>query len=311
MPACLQRYLAGERIEVWNELMALGEAVRSKPAPAGVNAVIDETMRRARHNIEVLIPRLSGMGYRFAAPAIERELQKIDKQIAEPKINPYVLKLRQKAVAEGRMPASMLNPRESPGFQEWMAGLQEQRTALEAELERTATMPPIENPRVYYEPEPESARNFRVIEKLTKGPLPLSLRSWYRHVGYVSFAGSHPVLNPAGSATAAPLVVRPVAEIMMGVPIVGSVAEFEEELVRARQKGKTVLTISESDLSKAGLEGGKPYTVWLPEPSADVELESPWGRNTFVGYLRSAFEWGRFPGGTRLVAAARHDRRTY
>ena len=108
MPACLQRYLAGERIEVWNELMALGEAVRSKPAPAGVNAVIDETMRRARHNIEVLIPRLSGMGYRFAAPAIERELQKIDNQIAEPKINPYVLKLRQKAVAEGRMPASHL-----------------------------------------------------------------------------------------------------------------------------------------------------------------------------------------------------------
>ena len=304
MPTYLQRYLAGERIEVWNELMALGEAVRSKPAPAGVNAVIDETMRRARHNIEVLIPRLSGMGYRFAAPAIERELQKIDNQIAEPKINPYVLKLRQKAVAEGKMPASMLNPGESPGFQEWMAGLQEQRTALEAELERTATMPPIENPRVYYEPEPESARNFRVIEKLTKGPLPLSLRSWYRHVGYVSFVGSHPVLNPAGSATADPLVVRPAAEMIMGVPIPGddtevSVAEIMEELERARENGKTVVTISESDRSKAGLQGGKQCKVWLPDPSADVELRNLWRPITFVAYLRSAFEWGGFPGWER------------
>jgi len=304
MPTYINRYLAGERVEVWNELMALGEAVRHKPVQADANAVVKETMRRARCNIEALITRLSGMGYRFAAPAIERELEKIDKRIAEPKINAYTLRLLEKDVAAGRLPASALDPRERPGFQEWMATQQEQKASLEAELERMATMPPLENPRIFYEPEPGTAKDLRVLEKVTKGPLPLSIRTWYQHVGYVSFAGSHPVLNPAGSATADPLVVRPAAEIIMGVPIPGddtevSVAEMREELERARENGKTVLTISESDRSKAGLQGGKQCKVWLPDPSADVELRNLWRPITFVAYLRSAFEWGGFPGWER------------
>jgi hypothetical protein len=106
------------------------------------------------------------------------------------------------------------------------------------------------------------------------------------------------VLNPDGSATADPLVVRPVAEIIMGIPITEAGA-FQEEIARARRPGKTALTISPSDLNKIGLEGGMPYRVWLPEPSVDGELESPWGQTTFVGYLRKAFEWGGFPGWER------------
>ncbi|HTS27749.1 MAG TPA: hypothetical protein VMH81_17865 [Bryobacteraceae bacterium] len=117
MPTYIDRYLAGERIEVWNELVALGEAVRRKPVQADAIAVAKETMRRARHNIEALITRLSSMGYRFAAPSIERQLEKVNRQITEPKINPYVLRQLEKAVAGGKLPASMLNPRERPGFQ--------------------------------------------------------------------------------------------------------------------------------------------------------------------------------------------------
>src|SRR5580658_5074695 len=304
MPTYIDRYLAGERVAVWNELIALGEAVRRKPVQADANAVAEETMRRARQNIEVLIPRLSGVGYRFAAPAIERELEKIDQRIREPKINAFTLRRLEKAVAEGTLPASALDPRQRPGFQEWVATLQEEKAALEAELERMATMPPLENPKVFYWPEEQTAKSLKTIEKQTNGPLPLSLRSWYRHVGYVSFAGSHPVLNPAGSATADPLVVRPAAEIMMGVPIPGddtevSVAEIMEELERARENGKKVLTISESDRSKAGLLGGKQCRIWLPDPSVDVELRNLWRPITFVAYLRNAFEWGGFPGWER------------
>jgi len=138
-------------------------------------------------------------------------------------------------------------------------------------------MPPLENPRIFYLPEQQTAKNIR---------------------DYVSLAGSHPVLNPDGSATADPLVIRPVADIKGG-------------LINVRPDGTRILTISVSDLNKAGLEGGKPYTISIPTPLADVELDNPWRQTTFVGYLRSAFKWGRFPGGTRLVAAARHDRRTY
>jgi hypothetical protein len=286
MATYLKRYLAGERVEVWNELMALGEQVRRKPLQADANAVVEETMRRARHNIEVLITRLSGMGYRFAAPAIERELEKIHKRIAEPKINSYTLRMLEQAVAAGKLPASALNVRERPGFQEWMATLKSEKAVLEAELERMATMPPLENPRVFYDPEEQTAKNCRDIEKVTNGPLPLSIRSWYKHVGYVSIAGSHPALNPDGSATADPLVIRPVAEIMGG-------------LVSGRQNGRTALTLAVSDLNKAGLEGGKPYRIWLPSSCADVALENAWRQTTFVGYLRCAFEWGGFPGWER------------
>ena len=92
MPTFLDRYLTGDRIGVWNEFVALGEAVRRRKALlADAEAVAEETMRRARCNIELLISRLAGMGYRFAAPAIERELETIQKSIAEPKLDAYVL----------------------------------------------------------------------------------------------------------------------------------------------------------------------------------------------------------------------------
>ena len=252
--------------------MALGEAVRRRKALlADAEAVAEETMRRARCNIELLISRLAGMGYRFAAPAIERELETIQKSIAEPKLNAYVLSQLQKAVAAGKMPPSVLNPTENPGFKLHLATLQKMRVALEAEIERMATMDPLENPRIFYfyPPEEQTAKNLKATEKVVEGPLPLSIRSWYRHVGYVSFAGAHPVINPDGFAMADPLVVRA------------------------------------DDLIKARLGGGKHYTISIPNLCADVDLENEWRQTTFVHYLRKAFEWAGFPGWERDASAPR------
>jgi hypothetical protein len=110
----LDRYVAGDRVEVWNELAALGEAVRREPVQADAIAVAEETMRRPRHNIELLITRLAGMGYRFAAPAMERELDRINEDITDPKFNSFMLRQVQTAVAAGRLRASALNPKEPP-----------------------------------------------------------------------------------------------------------------------------------------------------------------------------------------------------
>jgi hypothetical protein len=153
-------------------------------------------------------------------------------------------------------------------------------------------MPPLENPRVFYPPEEQTKKNLARTEKFTKGPLPLSIRIWYQHVGYVSLAGSHPVLNPDGCATPDPLVVNPLPELMQG-------------LVVGRQNDKTVLTISQNDLNKVGLEGGRPYTITIPNPCADVELADEWRQTTFVHYLRKTFEWGGFPGWERDLSAPR------
>jgi hypothetical protein len=61
----LERYLAGEHEHVWAELTALSAAVREEPVFSDALAVARETMRRARHNIELLVARLGALGYQF------------------------------------------------------------------------------------------------------------------------------------------------------------------------------------------------------------------------------------------------------
>jgi hypothetical protein len=61
----LSRYKQGEHEQVWDDLIALGAAVRKDPVYADALAVAQETMRRVRDNIELLIPRLAARGYAF------------------------------------------------------------------------------------------------------------------------------------------------------------------------------------------------------------------------------------------------------
>lgn len=63
----LARYRAGERGQVWDELAHLGDAVREPAALDEVQLVCDEMARRARHNVEVIVERLTRDGYRFHA----------------------------------------------------------------------------------------------------------------------------------------------------------------------------------------------------------------------------------------------------
>src|SRR5947209_6412431 len=66
MAGYLERYRAGEHEAVWKELNALGPGVFEAPVHEDALAVARETMRRARHNVELLIERLAARGYRFA-----------------------------------------------------------------------------------------------------------------------------------------------------------------------------------------------------------------------------------------------------
>lgn len=67
MSTYLDRYLVGEREAVWAELTALGAAIQHEPLAADAQAVARETMRRARANVELLVERLTSVGYRFLA----------------------------------------------------------------------------------------------------------------------------------------------------------------------------------------------------------------------------------------------------
>lgn len=61
----LERYRAGDRVQVWAEMTNIGADLRGTPDWADAVAVARETMTRARTNVELLIELLPAGGYRF------------------------------------------------------------------------------------------------------------------------------------------------------------------------------------------------------------------------------------------------------
>ena len=61
----LERYSAGEHVEIWDELQALGNAVRDPAVLADALSVARATMDRVALNIERLADRLTSYGYEF------------------------------------------------------------------------------------------------------------------------------------------------------------------------------------------------------------------------------------------------------
>lgn len=111
MSSYLERYLAGERERVWDELTALGAAVREEPVYADALAVVRETMRRVRTNIETLIPRLRQAGYTFGfhALGLEMELPALAETYHTFSPPPPDVQTRIEAIEEraGRLPLSL------------------------------------------------------------------------------------------------------------------------------------------------------------------------------------------------------------
>lgn len=61
----VERYQAGERQAVWHELRELGTAVFADEHRDEAQAVCDAMARRARHNVELIVARLTEQGFRF------------------------------------------------------------------------------------------------------------------------------------------------------------------------------------------------------------------------------------------------------
>lgn len=289
----LERYLNGECAAVWADLVGLGAEVRKKPTLRDAEAVADETMRRARQNLEILIPRLAKVKYRFAAPALERRLEKVSRTIDEPKLHPYVRRQIELAIAAGKADVSALDPAKNQAVQMNLITYRDEKAALEAELKRMKRLPPLKNPRVFCEPDRKTNEYLKHMDLRGAGPMPISLRSWYKHIGYINFTGSHEILNPGGNAVADPLVVV-------------SVADFYKALCYANPGDKKHVALAPDDRGKAGLPKSTPglqsplqYQVTIPNAGADFTLENEFHETQFVDYLRKAFQWAGFPGWER------------
>jgi hypothetical protein len=78
----LSRYNNGERVEVWEHLATLSIDDLSAEQEADVRAVAAETMKRARHNVELIYDRLCTMGFEFLTPKVA-DVQKVSTQFGE------------------------------------------------------------------------------------------------------------------------------------------------------------------------------------------------------------------------------------
>jgi hypothetical protein len=310
----LDRYLNGECQEVWQDMVALGAAVRSDFYYKDVQEVATETMKRARHNVESIVGKLDTLGYRFSPQDDENPIFSDPFEAAEqamlrafqtlgpirtlpgmPNLDPAeIVKQTVARMAQAREPG--FEPRNAQ--EEMMAqaakGLEmvrEQmaqrapqiaklRAATEEARQKFENVPSLQNPRVFQPPTKKTPKELENFENEMDGPLPISVRSWYEHVGGVNLAGVHPVLTPDGDCySRGPLIVFSF----------GQSQEFMQFMA------------DEDDPQHQDLEfylwaeDGDQFWVKVPDPRADAGIMGLQER-TFVEHLRATFAWGGFPG---------------
>lgn len=116
------------------------------------------------------------------------------------------------------------------------------------------------------------------------GPAPLSLAAFWQEVGSVDLVGMH-ASWPTGLD---PLVVYPPE---------GAMSDVESADGESDASGQTEAGLAPDDLHKDNISGGAPYSVALPDSSADFVLLNERHGLLFVPYLRLAIlRYGGFPG---------------
>jgi hypothetical protein len=316
------RYQRGERIEVWSDLIALGEAVRQEPVYSDAVAVARETMARARQNVETLIKRLDGIGYRFMtrqralqglAAHMEGFQELAAKQLESIRTNQLPGFESIQAVMRGFTKGQFLSAAEQIAHGPQMLGVI-QHLRAGASVESPANS--LEDPSIYTRADKRDAK-FENAERILGGPLPISLRAWSEVVSHVSFLGSHPILNPSatmGFGAGARYTEQDAAQMeQMGIRVAAEAPAANDDLSTLPDPlvlHDVVAAVHESrdpdlwdgdifliapDISKAGLA---PCGIRLPDTSADPVF-GDWKKSFFVEYLRRAFAWGGFPGWER------------
>ena len=257
MPTYLERYLAGEREAVWAELTALGSAIRDEPLFADAQAVARETMRRARANVEVLVRRLTALGYRFIGDALG------------PNPTPYVpptaeslATLRDIERQYGALPLSIETWYEIVGAVDFIGIYPRLSTYTGMGAEGYVDMM-LGGERIRV----RSDSPFYVRDTLSSTGAP----------------------DPDADLTADPLVIWPCIDALVDeLPADGSERE---------SPSRYFLGFAPDALHKANVSGGDGPHIAFGDASMDAPLlGDDWEGVPFVTYLRTTFAWGGFPG---------------
>ena len=287
-------------------------------------AVAYETMRRARHNIEILIPRLVSLGYQFGYGWVQPAP---DVPLTTESRREY---LHQMGWAREQYPIFV------PA-----TAREELLDALDGHIDRLRPLgadyliSQFDELRQTVSARPTMRERIARVEHAA-GRLPLSIAAWYEIVGSVNFVGYHPgwmTLLPADPEGVCamyqidPMVIAPLEASFQTradprdlpprdafadgreLPTWSGFAEYDpvpvnlERLFWLAEHPEVEHTIT---LVMAEWPAGKYYggpdaigiEVRLPQRQADARLlaASPERDITFVEYLRRCFRWGGFPG---------------
>jgi hypothetical protein len=281
------RYQAGEREAVWAEMVALGAAVREPLYFKDAQAVATETMRRARHNFEILIRRLDSLQYRFEIPkppARQFVLPPIEERIAKMRREQTKLSTAGLEQLEGMMRRQDAERRTKAARQ------------AEEEAKKRAITDHLTDKTVFSAIEARFIKRIAGMEK--KGfLLPLSLRAWIEEVGHICLIGSHPKLcffEGAGfpGVYADPFMMQPDVYELQGW--VEEARESKNIAALDAVVGWTAEAKARLGVANEQLDYG--YGIMLPNPAADAPLKGERHGVTLVEYLRVVFRWGGFPG---------------
>jgi hypothetical protein len=298
MPSYLERYRQGECEQVWEELLALGGQVREPQLYEDAMSVARETMSRARANIELLVPRLTSLGYQFAHPdrvfvpadeetrrlaaAVERRAGPLPLSLrawcevvgevnfmgSHPKLSTYVRSPRGPELAQGFL--SLFAKHGGPAVASGDAlrqGFELCQRLLNETVQRTKTGKPRS---------PDLEAGVRASKEFLEGL-------------------QRPAGSPGPDVASDPLVVEPYF------------GDLEEDVDRGQDdegagegemegRGPYEMMIAPDPVHKTGHSGGGPYSMCFTDPAADAPVQGDEDYGTFVEYLRVCFRWGGFPG---------------
>lgn len=259
----LDRYLAGEHEAVWTELTALGPAIREQPLFADAQAVARETMTRARANVELLVQRLTALGYRFTGDVI------------------------------GPPPAPYAPP--SDESLTALRNLEAQHGILPLAIETWyAVVGAVDFTGIY--PRLSAIEGFGAegYVDMMMGGERIRVRSLFPFYAHSAPPSTEPFDPDAGIASD-PLVIWPCIDALMDT------LEDEDEEPSDHPGGEPrvqyFLCLAPDALHKANVSGGDGPHIQFGDPRMDAPLRGDdWEGVPFVTYLRTAFAWGGFPG---------------
>lgn len=256
------RYQAGEHLQVWDELCALGPIPRDTALHTEALAVARETLQRVRLNILTLIERLQALGYVFGYE--QRDPRFVDR------ITPELL--------DRVAPFLRETMRRPPVYQEPPADIHTLVATLDAQLGPLPLS-------LYAWYETIGAVNFVGSFPVADPLNPEGFNDLYQYrMAYVR-QGMRGYQRPHFDLE--PLYAKPIAYYLTLLP------------GWHPRDGVGVFPFAPAEAERQGFSGRDPYGAThldVPSLEADGILWGAHPEEPFVSYLRRVMRWGGFPG---------------